>query len=348
MAETMVPRPKVALVWRGDETERLAAAGAASRLKAVWAAIERRGMAPEVAVYDEAWTPCFRDQLLASDAVLVWVNPVAEGRRRTALDQVLREVAAAGVHVSAHPDVIDRMGVKSVLHRLRGMSWGTDTRFYGDLAELAAGLADTLAQGPRVLKPNRGNGGLGVRKVEALADGRVRVVEADGECRERILTRDALLDEWAEPLVTASGVVDQPFQVRLTEGMVRCYMSGARLAGFGHQLVRPLAPPGAESGPRTYTGPDDARFQHLRARMEAEWTPQMMRLLGIAETELPVIWDADLLLGQKDPAGADTYVLCEINVSSVFPIPDTAPDAIASLLASRLSVAPAAAPRGAT
>lgn len=332
MAEVAVPRPKVALVWRGDQPAR----GGAGRLSAIRAALERQGMAPEAAIYDEAWSEAFREQLLASEAVLVWVNPVAEGRRRTALDQVLREVAAAGVHVSAHPDVIDKMGVKAVLHRLRGMSWGTDTRFYGDAAELAAGLADTLATGPRVLKPNRGNGGLGVRKVEALADGRVRVLDADGERRERILTFDGLLGEWTEPLVAASGVVDQPFQARLTEGMVRCYMSGARLAGFGHQLVQPLAPPDAESGPRIYTGPDDPRFQHLRTRMETEWTPQMMARLDIAEAELPVIWDADLLLGPRDPAGADTYVLCEINVSSVFPMPDTAPDAIAALLARRL------------
>ena len=31
---------------------------------------------------------------------------------------------------------------------------------------------------------------------------------------------------------------------------------------------------------------------------------------------------ADFLLGERTPRGADTYVLCEINVSSVFPIPD--------------------------
>jgi hypothetical protein len=32
-------------------------------------------------------------------------------------------------------------------------------------------------------------------------------------------------------------VIDQPFQPRLTEGVVRCYMAGDRCAGFGHQKV---------------------------------------------------------------------------------------------------------------
>ena len=43
-----------------------------------------------------------------------------------------------------------------------------------------------------------------------------------------------------------------------------------------------------------------------------------------------------LAYGPRTAAGEDTYVLCEINVSSVFPIPDDAPGAIANLVESRL------------
>jgi hypothetical protein len=35
-----------------------------------------------------------------------WDNPIHEGRNRANLDALLREVAARGVWVSAHPDVI--------------------------------------------------------------------------------------------------------------------------------------------------------------------------------------------------------------------------------------------------
>jgi hypothetical protein len=70
--------------------------------------------------------------------------------------------------------------------------------------------------------------------------------------------------------------------------------------------------------------------------MEAEWTPQMMHVLGIDAASLPIIWDADFLYGHRTASGKDTYVLCEINVSSVFAIPDQAPAAIATLVLSRL------------
>ena len=50
----------------------------------------------------------------------------------------------------------------------------------------------------------------------------------------------------------------------------------------------------------------------------------MCRVLSIDSTELPVIWDADFMYGPKDAAGQDTYVLCEINISSVYPFPDEA------------------------
>jgi hypothetical protein len=63
----------------------------------------------------------------------------------------------------------------------------------------------------------------------------------------------------------------------------------------------------------------------------------MMRHLNITRDALPIIWDADFLYGPRDAAGHDTYVLCEINVSSVMPIPDQAPAQIARLAKQRLA-----------
>jgi hypothetical protein len=77
-------------------------------------------------------------------------------------------------------------------------------------------------------------------------------------------------------------------------------------------------------------------FQALRIKMESEWTPQMMYVLGIDFGSLPIIWDADVLYGPRDASGRDTYVLCEINVSSVFPFPEEAPAEIARLARARL------------
>ena len=70
--------------------------------------------------------------------------------------------------------------------------------------------------------------------------------------------------------------------------------------------------------------------------MEDKWIPQLMKTLAIDEVSLPVIWDADFLYGPRDAAGTDTYVLCEINVSSCFAIPDEAPAAIARTVKGRI------------
>jgi hypothetical protein len=115
-------------------------------------------------------------------------------------------------------------------------------------------------------------------------------------------------------------------------------MSGGQVVGFGHQMVRALTPPEAgPAGPRVYSGAGDVRFQRLRGVMEADWTPGLAQLLDIAPAALPVIWDADFLLGPKTASGEDSYVLCEINVSSVFPFPDEAPEALAATTLKRLA-----------
>jgi hypothetical protein len=67
-------------------------------------------------------------------------------------------------------------------------------------------------------------------------------------------------------------------------------MAGDRCAGFGHQKVKALVDAPA-------------------ARAEAGGR----------------LWDADFMLGPSAADGTDSYVLGEINVSSVFPIPPTRP-----------------------
>ena len=85
-------------------------------------------------------------------------------------------------------------------------------------------------------------------------------------------------------------------------------------------------------------GADAAPFRALRAKMETEWAPQMMDVLGIDGASLPIIWDADFLYGPPTASGKDSYVLCEINVSSCFAIPDQAPTAIARLALKKMGV----------
>src|SRR6187455_3066420 len=179
---------RVALLWRGDEVERRRAAPETSRFKAVFAALADAGVDAEPAVYEDDVLDAVRAQLARLDGVLVWVNPIHEGRNRANLDALLREVASRGVWVSAHPDVILKMGTKEVLHRTRTMTWGCDTALYRTASAMRAELPARLAGGPRVIKRNRGNGGQGVWKVEMVASPRVvpmvRVLDATKDVPE--------------------------------------------------------------------------------------------------------------------------------------------------------------------
>jgi len=344
---------KIAILWRGDAEARRTATPANNRFFRIFEELAAIGVEAQPVVYADDIAEDVRAQLLAADGVLVWVDPIHQGLTRTRLDALLRDVAAQGPWVSAHPDVILKMGVKEVLYRTRHLGWGVDTYLYRTVAEFRAGFPASLrGAGPRVIKQNRGNGGQGVWKVEldgpfGGAGSKLRVLHAQRGSVAEEMTLDALMTR-CETYFGADGrIVDQPFQTRLPEGMIRCYMGTDKVVGFGHQLIKALIPPPPEGpdspesqpGPRVMHGPDAPQFHALRARMEQDWTPRMMETLAIDRSSLPIIWDADFLYGPRDPAGADTYVLCEINVSSVFAIPDEAPAAIARLVAERLAAA---------
>ena len=338
---------KVAILWRGDREVRRTATAQNNRFHRVFEELEKAGIQAEPAVYDEEFAEEVRDQLLAADGVLVWVDPIHQGKTRAQLDPLLREVAARGPWVSAHPDVILKMGVKEVLWRTKHLGWGTDTHLYRSPEEFHDAFPARVEDGPRVLKQNRGNGGQGVWKVEVVS---VRApigawcaccMRSVAACR-RTMPLASFMSRCETYFGWGGCVIDQPFQPRLPDGMIRCYMGADRVAGFGHQYIKALIQPppegpdspAAQPGPRIMHGPDAAPFQPLRAKMETEWVPQMMQVLGI-EGALPMIWDADFLYGPRDASGADSYVLCEINVSSCFAIPDEAPAAIAKLVLER-------------
>ena len=95
--------------------------------------------------------------MLACDGALVWVNPVTDGVDRIQFDALLRDVAGRGVWVSAHPDVILKMGVKAVLTRTKTLGWGSDTHSYDLVDAFRSQFPPRLENyGVRVLKPNRG------------------------------------------------------------------------------------------------------------------------------------------------------------------------------------------------
>lgn len=341
---------QVVLLWRTDAEKPASSTLADNRLAKVAKAMERVGLSIHGAPYTDQSVDRVRQQLKGMDAVLVWVNPIEIDKDRTTLNALLKELSYRGVYVSAHPDIIEKMGTKEVLVQTRHMSWGADTHLYDTIDQFKEDFPARCMQSKvRVLKRSRGSSGNGVWTV-ALADSTHKnlshnsspeVIRSDTRLKVRQAIRGST-DEivtWQElenritPYFAGSGtVVDQPFQSRLAEGMIRCYLVNNRVVGFGFQQINALLPASSNDpsndppspGPRIYHGAEEPEFQPIKLKMETEWLQDLLVTLDIDEHELPVIWDADLMLGSKDSNGNDTYVLCEINVSSVYPFPDQA------------------------
>ena len=327
---------RVGLLWRAEWDP---ATGETCRLRGVFAAFAGLGVAAEPVVYSDDAVGRVREQLLALDGVLVWVNPLEQGLDRSRLDPLLREAADTGVFVSAHPDVILAMATKQVLFDTRALGWGTDTRLYRTVDELRAELPRRLARtGPLVLKRYRGMGGNGVWKVELDGAASVLAQHALGAGEPERLSLDDFVRR-CEPYFADGGpIVEQPFQPRLAEGMIRAYLVHDRVVGFTRQYPRGLMPPGADRRPtsKVFEPASAEPYRRLRTLLETAWVPELQALLGLATASLPVIWDADFLFGPRDEAGGDTYVLCEINASSTFAFPEFAMPAVAEAALARI------------
>ena len=313
----------------------------------LYAAFEQLSVELRPVVFEDGAIDEVRDELLALDGVLVWVNPIQDGATRSNLDALLLEAASHGVWVSAHPAVILKLGTKEVLFATRAVGWGGDVDLYRTPAEFSQRFPAWLGErGRAVVKQGRGNGGNGVWKVELLGEGapavddaRVRVHDArvrDGSAETTSL--GVFMTRCEEYFVWSGCLVAQAFQDRLRDGMIRCYLSHDEVVGFRHQWPQGLLDAqdvSAERASSPMVGADAPDYQRLKNQMEKEWMPRTMEVLGIARDTLPVIWDADFLYGPRTPDGLDTYVLCEINVSAVWPFPPMAAGVIAAAAVAR-------------
>jgi hypothetical protein len=325
------PAAKIALLYPGDRAARDRSDSAESRFAHLFEALAAAGVKAEPAVWHDHFADEVKAQLLGVQAVLVWCNPIEDGRRRDRLDALLRQVAEAGVLVSAHPDAILRLGTKDVLFETRDMPFGSEVHCIDSVAQLAAELPQRLRHGARVLKQHRGHSGIGVWRVEQSDDGKLLVQHAQrGSAPQRVdlATLQATLAPYFEP-AAGGHMIDQPWQPRLAEGMVRAYLVEDRVAGFGVQAVNALHPNAPLPGPRLYHGPELAGFQSLRQQLESSWVRLLCERVGLPREWLPLLWDCDFILGETTADDAPRFVLCEINVSSVSPFP---PSAIAPLV----------------
>ena len=327
----------VAILYPGDRSTRDRADPTVSRFAPLFAAFQAAGVRAEPAVYHDDFVAAVEAQLEQVRVVLVWHNPIEGGRTRRVLDAMLRRVGERGVLVSAHPDTILRMGTKDVLAEVRDLPFGSDSHRVMSLEQLRGEVRHRLELGVRVLKQHRGHSGIGVWRLERLGTDCYSLRHAQRGSEPEQGTFAAVVERLAPYFEAGGHMIDQAFQPRVREGMVRAYLVRDRVAGFGHQAINALYPTergeaAPEPGPRLYSASEDPRFQLLRRHLEDDWVELLRQRLGLAATDLPVLWDADFLLGGAEGSDEPRHVLCEINVSSVSPYPESATPKIVAIV----------------
>ena len=91
MSKSTARLGRIAILWRGDDAARRSATPDTSRFRAILAALADVGVDAQPVVYEDDVRDAVRAQLAALDGVLVFVNPIHEGRNRAKPDALLRE-----------------------------------------------------------------------------------------------------------------------------------------------------------------------------------------------------------------------------------------------------------------
>lgn len=286
-------------------------------------AFQEKGFDVSSVIYNDTIVDQLSNELLRHDVILVWVNPVEQGNNRNKLDALLIQLSMDGCFVSAHPDVILKIGTKDILYKTREMEFGGDVKLYHSFEDFKERFL--AAPAIRTLKQYRGNGGDGVFKIDATSfnQNKIIVIHAKKGDEERILSTDDFFAAFKIYFNDGGILIDQPWNEHIINGMVRCYLTGIRVSGFGYQEVNALYPD-KKPGKRYYFSEDCGLFQDLREIMENKWVPQLQQITETENEMMPVIWDADFFINSINTEKTnEKYTLCEINVSCVSPFPES-------------------------
>ena len=287
-------------------------------------AFQENGFNVNSVIYNDSVVDQLSTELLRYGAILVWVNPVEQGNNRNKLDALLIKLSAGGCFVSAHPDVILKIGTKDVLYKTRETEFGGDVKLYKSFEDFKERFLTSPAT--RILKQYRGNGGDGVFKIDGtnLDHNKISVTHAKKGEEEKILSTDDFFKEFKIYFNDGGVLIDQPWNEHIINGMVRCYLTGTKVSGFGYQEVNALYP-NKKPGKRFYFSEDCGLFRDLREIMENKWVPELQQITGTKNEMMPVIWDADFFINSINTKKTnEKYTLCEINVSCVSPFPESA------------------------
>ena len=290
-----------------------------------------KGCSIESVLYHDSIADHLAKDLTRYHAILVWVNPIEQQSDRKILDALLKRLSAQGCFVSAHPDTILKMGTKEILYQTRDTEFGGNVKLYYSIEDFKKRFLDPgHTTGTRILKQYRGNGGDGVFKIDTsdIKNNKIVVTHAKNGDEDRSMTTDGLFTMIESYFNAGNVLIDQEWNPNIINGMVRCYLCGTKVTGFGYQEINALYPKVNQvfkkPSQRFYFSEDCSLFRDLKNIMENSWVSQIQEITGIENELLPVIWDADFFINKiNTEKTSEKYSLCEINVSCVSPFPDS-------------------------
>ena len=304
----------------------------------------------ESVLYHHAKAKQLKNDLTRFDAVLSWVDPkerLERGIDNLNLDDILLSISQEGVYVSTHPDIILKIGTKKVLYSTRNMDWGGDVEVYFNYDDFEKQFAASLnSLNVRILKQYRGESGRGIFKVY-LKDSENKIISVTPATTsvEELYSTSDFHKEFKKYFENGGLIINQEWAKGITNGMVRCYLTGTKVSGFGYQETVALCPlsdnPKETSirpiSRRFYFSENCGLFQDLRKIMEEKWVPQLQEIHSVADESMPLLWDIDLFINDVNTSHTiEKYSLCEMNVSCVSPFPPSCVSYIVSELKARL------------
>merc|ERR1719299_86692 len=124
------------------------------------------GMSCQLVHYIHQEHDKFFEVMSGFNAILVRCNPgqiKADGGDQQKFDDAMRALQAKKIPVWPSPDVMEFMGAKDALTKIKDLNIGMpDTGTYYTEEEFKAGFRKTMKFQPRVIKQNRGSAGEGI------------------------------------------------------------------------------------------------------------------------------------------------------------------------------------------
>jgi len=300
----------------------------------------------------------FLDLMKKFDFIIVRCNPgqiKADGGDQAKFDQGMRSLRYQGVQVWPSPDVMEIMGAKDALCKIRNLNIGLeDTLAYYDEKTFANGFKKTMAFQPRVIKQNRGSAGEGIWIVklkdhhycgsfgERHCDGSemLEMMEANDNHSEEhtvdefiefcVNGQTAKSGNWASKGVgkyleggkAAGGqLVDQRFCPRIVEGELRYNCVGSSLVGIIHKKPKAggISAVGGTGSLYTYYEPEETKFATLTKNFLERDLKEIMPSLGLANEPVPLWWTTDFINSSEvgTPEDQEKWIVGEFNCSCV-------------------------------